>query len=58
MYGPSDWKQEIKGLYERITLDLIKQNSRPLRTGNQLDVVKEQVTIPVTANGKRADTPL
>ena len=41
LYSPPHWKNEIKAMYETITMALIKENSHPLRAGNQLDVVKE-----------------
>ncbi|CAK4030530.1 hypothetical protein BP6252_07663 [Lecanosticta acicola] len=41
VYCPHQWKDEIKSMYEKITLDLIKCNSRKLRNGYQLDIVKD-----------------
>lgn len=45
IYCPHSWKQEISTLYEKLTLDLIATNSRKLRDGFQIDIVKD-VAIP------------
>lgn len=45
IYCPHSWKQEISTLYEQLTLDLIEANSRKLRNGFQIDIVKD-IAIP------------
>lgn len=41
LYSPPKGMDEIANLYERVTVDLLKQKSRKLRSGYQLDVVAE-----------------
>ena len=45
IYCPHSWKQEISTLYEKLTRDLVEANSRKLRNGFQIDIVKD-IAIP------------
>lgn len=36
-----EWKKEIRAIYQDITMALIKEKSKWLNIGHQLDVVKE-----------------